>query len=280
MEEMDDFFKTVGATAQFAERLSAATSEDCRLPPRQRVHVRNLINSEMAIWREQRNAAGTATAAAATGGSLISGEGGAIKSANAAASAIDSAIRVGGAGPSTCIEAGSRCLDLSLCRLTVVGTCFWEAIRAIDKLVEFRTPHQLIEFIPGLRLLFSLNAIERKQGRTDLIEAAVLEIVTLSCEEAYARFSREAQACDLESRCAKWRSKSVQCLVLDPDSIGVARDIQHLSVGNHGVLRQIDDTNRIARFCRSDQLGTTETVHLSTGESVSCTYTRTCSHIS
>jgi hypothetical protein len=157
----------------------------------------------------------------------------------------------------------------------VVGTCFWEAIRAIDKLVEFRTPHQLIEFIPGLRLLFSLNAIERKQGRTDLIEAAVLEIVTLSCEEAYARFSREAQACDLESRCAKWRSKSVQCLVLDPDSIGVARDIQHLSVGNHGVLRQIDDTNRIARFCRSDQLGTTETVHLSTGESVSCTYTRT-----
>ena len=67
----------------------------------------------------------------------------------------------------------------------------------------------------------------------------------------------------------------MQCLVLDPDSIGVAHDILNLSVGNHGVLRQIDDTNRIARFCRSDQLGTTETVHLSTGESVSCTYTRT-----
>lgn len=166
-------------------------------------------------------------------------------------------------------------MDLSLYRLTVVHTCFWEAILAMKKLVEFRSPRQLVQFIPGLRLLFSLNATERKKGRTDLIEAGVLEIVTLSCQEAYARFPREAQACDLKSRCAKWGGKTVQCLVLDPNSIGVAHDIQHLSVGNQGVLRQIDDTNRIARFCRSNQLGTTETVQLSTGESVSCTYTRT-----
>jgi hypothetical protein len=129
-----------------------------------------------------------------------------------------------------------------------------------------------VQFFPGLRLLFSLNAAERKKGRTDLIKAVVLEIVTLSCDEAYARFSRETQACDLKSRCAKWGSKTVQCLVLDPNSIGVAHDIQHLSVGNQGVLRQIDDTNKIARFCRSSQLGTTETVQLSTGESVRCIY--------
>ncbi len=57
-------------------------------------------------------------------------------------------------------------------------------------------------------------------------------------------------------------SKTVQCLVLDPNSIGVAHNIQHLSVGNQGVLRQIDDTNRIARFCRSSQLGTTETAQI------------------
>ena len=164
---------------------------------------------------------------------------------------------------------------MSICRLTVVHTCFWEAILAIEKLVEFRSPRQPVQFFPGLRLLFSLNAAERKKGRTDLIEAVVLEIVTLSCDEAYARFSRETQACDLKSRCAKWGSKTVQCLVLDPNSIGVAHDIQHLSVGNQGVLRQIDDTNKIARFCRSSQLGTTETVQLSTGESVSCIYTRT-----
>ncbi len=94
--------------------------------------------------------------------------------------------------------------------------------------------------------------------------------------EAYARFSRETQACDLKSRCAKLGDKTVQCLVLDPNSIGVAHDIQHLSVGNQVVLRQIDYTNRISRFCRSNQLGTTETVQLSTGESVTCTYTRTC----
>jgi hypothetical protein len=105
----------------------------------------------------------------------------------------------------------------------------------------------------------------------------VLEIVALSCDEAYARFSRETQACNLKSRCAKWGSKTVQCLVLDPNSIGIAHDIQHILVGNQGVLRQIDDTNRIARFCRSSQLGTTETVQLSTGESVSCIYNRTWS---
>ena len=164
---------------------------------------------------------------------------------------------------------------MSICRLTVVHTCFWEAILAMEKLVDFRSPRQLIQFFAGLCLLFSLNATERKNGRTDLIGAVVLEIVTLSCDEAYARFSRETQACDLKSRCAKWGSKTVQCLVLDPSSIGVAHDIQHLSVGNHGLVRQIDETNRIARFCRSSQLGTTETVQLSTGESVRCIYTRT-----
>jgi len=145
----------------------------------------------------------------------------------------------------------------------------------MEKLVDFRSPRQLIQFFAGLCLLFSLNATERKNGRTDLIGAVVLEIVMLSCDEAYARFPREAQGCNLKSRCAKWGSKTVQCLVLDPNSIGVAHDIQHLSVGNHGLVRQIDETNRIARFCRSNQLGTTETVQLSTGENVSCTYTRT-----
>ena len=97
-------------------------------------------------------------------------------------------------------------MDLSLYRLTVVHTCFWEAILAMKKLVEFRSPRQLVQFIPGLRLLFSLNATERKKGRTDLIEAVVPEI--------------------------------------------------DLLLGNQGVLRQIDDTNGIARFCRGNQPGT------------------------
>ena len=35
------------------------------------------------------------------------------------------------------------------------------------------------------------------------------ENFTLSCEEAYARFSREAQACYLKSRCAMWWFKQV-----------------------------------------------------------------------
>ncbi len=45
--------------------------------------------------------------------------------------------------------------DLSLYRLTVVHTSFWEAIMilAIEKLVEFRSQHHLIQSIPGLCLL-------------------------------------------------------------------------------------------------------------------------------
>jgi hypothetical protein len=93
----------------------------------------------------------------------------------------------------------------------------------------------------------------------------MLEFVTLSCEETYARgFLREAQACYLKYSCAMWRSKTVQCLVLDPNRIGGAHDIQHLLVGNQDVLRQTNDTNMIARFWRSDQLGLIGAVQLST----------------
>ena len=56
-----------------------------------------------------------------------------------------------------------------------------------------------------------------------------------------------------------WGGKKAQCLVLDPNSLGVA-----------GVLRHRNDTTRIAQFWRSNQLDATGTVQLSTGESVSC----------
>ena len=144
-----------------------------------------------------------------------------IKGRAAAAQDADVANDVCGAGAA--VGDGNRFRDMSICRLTVVQSCFWEAILAMKKFVEFRSPRQPIQFFAGLCLLFSLNATERRNGRTDLIGAVVLEIVMLSCDEAYARFPREAQGCNLKSRCAKWGSKTIQCLVLDPNSIGVQR---------------------------------------------------------
>jgi len=157
----------------------------------------------------------------------------------------------------------------------VIHTHFWEAIEALLKLVEFRSPRQSIPFFPGLRLLFSLNAAERRTGRHELLAADVLEIVSLSRARAYTRFPREAEACNLTGLCNKWGCTTVQCLVLDANSIAVARDIVHLSLGNQGILRQINDTDGTARFCHRDQLGTTEMVRLSTGKAVYCTYART-----
>ncbi len=49
----------------------------------------------------------------------------------------------------------------------------------------------------------------------------------------------------------------------------------HLSAGNQGILRQINDTDGTTRLCHRDQLGTTEMVRLSTGKAVYCTYART-----
>ena len=75
-----------------------------------------------------------------------------------------------------------RYLDLSLLRITVVRKR--EAIKAIRKLVEFRSPRQRIAFVPGVYLLF------RKTQRREKGEGlgAVLEIVTLTISQACARF--------------------------------------------------------------------------------------------
>ena len=168
-----------------------------------------------------------------------------------------------------------RFLDLSLFWITVVRKRFWEAIQAIRKLVEFRSPRQRIAFVPGMYLLFSQNAAERKRGGTELLEGAVLEIVTLTISQAYARFKCEAHTCNLRLLCSGWASSTVQCIVLDPPSIRVAHELVHLSVGNLGILRQIRDSDGAARFCRREQLGTTEIVRLITGDVVRCTFSRT-----
>jgi hypothetical protein len=123
--------------------------------------------------------------------------------------------------------------------------------------------------------LFSLNAAERRRGKTELLEAAVLEIVTLTISKAYARFKCGAHACNLCLLCTRWATITVQCIELDPKSIRVAHELVHLSVGNLGILRQIRDSDGAARFCRCEQLGRTEMVRLITGDVVRCTFSRT-----
>ena len=103
--------------------------------------------------------------------------------------------------------------------------------------------------------------------------AVVRGIYVLSCYEAYARFPVEARACKLDGLCKRWRGNNmVQCLVLDRNSLRVAREISNLAAGNLGVLRQINDRAGTARFCCSVDLGKTAAVRLSTGEMVHCTY--------
>jgi hypothetical protein len=181
-------------------------------------------------------------------------------------------------------EAGApalRSVDMDRCRLAVVHTQYWEAYRALLKLVEFRSPRQTIPFIHGMILLLSLNACERRKGRTELLMAVVRGIYVavvrgiyvLSCSEAYARFPVEAQACNLESLCKRWRgNNTVQCLVFDKNSPRVASEVHNLAAGNLGVLRQINDRAGTARFCCSVDLGKIAVVLLSTGIMVHCTY--------
>jgi hypothetical protein len=54
-------------------------------------------------------------------------------------------------------------LNLSICWCIDVHTRFWEDILLIRKLVEFRSPQQRIAFVPEMRLLFSLNAVQRRK---------------------------------------------------------------------------------------------------------------------
>ncbi len=92
-----------------------------------------------------------------------------------------------------------------------------------------------------------------------MLMAVVRGFCVLSCAEAYDRFPVEANACDLETLCKRWRrgNGTVQCLVLDKNSLRVASKVCNLEAGNLGLLRQINDRTGTARFCCSVDLGKT-----------------------
>ena len=164
-----------------------------------------------------------------------------------------------------------RYMNMLHARITVVHVQHWEAIRDGLKEVEFRSMHQSIDLVPGMCILFSAPAAERRMGKTALLMAIVLEVIRLSCMDASIRFPREAEACCLEKLCTEWGCAAVQCMVWDKAQLRVANEIINLSKGNLGLLRQFIDTTGKARFCHRDDLGKTVMAQLSTGRRVQCT---------
>jgi hypothetical protein len=170
--------------------------------------------------------------------------------------------------------ANPRCVDLSLYRITVVLPEFRMAIENLQKFVEFRSGNQTEVFFEGMKLLFSGTADDRRIGNTDLVCAEVAEVCRLSCEAAYARFSVEAVACNLERMCSRWGCSTVICYVLQPDTIRKATELVNLAEGNQGILKQITGTTGSPRFCHVSDLGKCMLVQLRTGVTARCTFRR------
>ena len=66
-------------------------------------------------------------------------------------------------------------------------------------MVDGGLPVISVMLVQGMRLLFFLNTAERRRGMTEHLEAALVEIVTLTISKVYARFKFEARACDLRA---------------------------------------------------------------------------------
>ena len=74
--------------------------------------------------------------------------------------------------------------------------CKWCSRMQLKK-VEFRVTTALE---PGMSLLISVDASQRRLGRTDLLLAKVSEVCELTIEEAYSKFPVESKVCNLRGR--------------------------------------------------------------------------------
>jgi hypothetical protein len=93
------------------------------------------------------------------------------------------AATVGRAGPEASSQGSGavlRSTDMHRCCLAVVHTSHWEAYARLRKLVEFRSPRQTVPWFPGMVLLLSLNATERRTGRSELrVQARFFQLFQL-----------------------------------------------------------------------------------------------------
>ncbi len=168
--------------------------------------------------------------------------------------------------------AAARCVDLSLYRIRVTHPVFLKAIEQLQKFVEFCSGNQTEIFFEGMKLLFSGTAEDRRMGNTGLVCAEVAGVRRLSCAEAYAEFSREAAACNLERMCSKWGCRTVLCYVLKPDTVRIATELVNLAKGNLGILKQMIGTTGAPRFCHVSDLGKSMQVQLRTGFTAKCSF--------
>ena len=160
--------------------------------------------------------------------------------------------RIAGAGGSH-EPAASRYVFLPRHRWMVVHLQYWFAILMREKKVEFRVRTALE---PGMSLLISMDASQRRLGRTELLLAKVSEVCTLRIEEAYSRFPVESKACNLRGL---WGGRSsVDCIGVR--NVRVTTEFVLLGPGNLGCLNQFSAQNCRPQFCHRSDLGKTVAV--------------------
>ena len=91
-----------------------------------------------------------------------------------------------------------------------------------------------------MSLLISMDASQRRLGRTDLLLSKVREVCTLRKEEAYSRFPVESKACNLRGL---WGGRSsVDCIVVR--NVRMTTEFVNL-----GCLNQFSTQNCRPQFC-------------------------------
>ena len=91
-------------------------------------------------------------------------------------------------------------------------------------------------------------------GNNELVSATVSRATqALTLAQAKKNYSKEAEACDLDTLAAEWAL--VYCIPFDVNSIHVTTDILNLSPGCRGFVHQFAKDSFNAHFCHRNDLG-------------------------
>ena len=137
-------------------------------------------------------------------------------------------------------------------RLLVLHEVHWDAFEREFKLVEFRSGSRR-NIVAGMILLLSRCLALRRKGKTGLLLAEVADVSILSVHGACAQFPLEADACNLRSLSASWRSKLVTCIVVQ--KVRPAPEFVFLAQGNQGFLHQFSRKRGTPQFCTREDVG-------------------------
>ena len=137
-------------------------------------------------------------------------------------------------------------------RVLVLDEVHWDDFEKQFKLVEFRSGERR-NIIPGMYLLLSCRLALRRNGKTCLLQAEVVDVPILSVDDAYARFPLAAAACNLRRLSASWRSNLVTCIVVQ--NVRPAPEFVFLAKGNQGFLHQFSRKRGTPQFCAAEDVG-------------------------